>query len=271
MSVEQGDVIKSTSTKQQAEAKLREQDILNTPEAQRMLSEMVSKELERREQNPKVQQPALDVSSIVEAVVRGTSHAADSGVVARQKGIQGDIPYIAKDDDLLEDPVSYKCNMVAYLLWPCTTNGKLHNSPNGGAAEFRYAGMRREGDQAVVESYYHTFDKNWCKFIEGHSEFGSVISKVGANSSTKAGTEIAIMMKWVNLYGRKMHSELDREINVINGSLPEDQHIPKGDIQTMRNNLAGYRSQVEMEANSKIMLNAQAAKDAAFTSVPVEA
>lgn len=265
MSVEQGDVIKSKA----AESKLREQDILNTPEAQKMLAAMVEAEMNRREKAPTAQQPVLDVSSIVEAVVRGSAASNDTGIMPKTIRIEGNIPYTAADESLLKEPVSYKCNMVQYLLWPETVKGKLHNSPNGGAGVFQYAGMRNEGDNAVVESYFHTYDKNWIKFVEGHSSFGTNISKVGANSSTGAGQEVALAVKWFRMYSTKMHGELDREINVINASLPEDQHIPKGDMQTMRYNLSGYRAKLELAAVSKSLVTAEQAKEAALTAAQV--
>lgn len=271
--MEQGPVIKSDKTpKQEAETKLREQDILNTPEAQKMLADMVAAELAKRQVAPTVQQPPIDTSAIVEAVIRGNSAArnADSGVAPRQMGIQGNIPYIAKDEDLNEEVTSFKCNMVHYLLWPATLpSGKFWNSPTGGAAVFWLASARAEGEQTVVESYYHTKDKNWIKFIEGHPDFGTIISRAGEKRNSQEGLEVATAVKWFNFYVKMLPAALDREINMINASLPEDQQIPKGDPPTMRQNLAGYRTKLELESNKKPKLSADQAREAALSAATV--
>src|ERR1700754_1611601 len=146
--MEQGQVIKSgkeqTFTKAQMEEMLRERDLMN----QQRIAELVQKQVS----DAMAKGGNGNVAAVAAAVAQGISQAnsTNSDHIIKQKGIQGDIPYKAKDADLLEESVTYMIPQFSHLIWPETVNGKLLNSPTGGAAIFEFFTIAQDGEDTLV-------------------------------------------------------------------------------------------------------------------------
>lgn len=273
--MQQGEVIKGGNaegkepvfTKAQMEAMLREQALLASKSIEEQVQAKVNEALASRGRTD-------DGASIVEAVARGLSqaNAHSGGVHVKQKGIQGDIPYVMKEEDQLEEVATFTIPQHAHLIWPEEVNGKLHNSPTGGAAYFGFLTSAMEGNNTVVLSAFHTWDRKWVEFIEGHSEFGHKITRQGAAQLSPDAYRMMVMSKWIKAYEKAPPTEVIREINSINLTLPKSEHIPQGnDSTSIRMNIAAYRAKMELQERSadKTYKTAEQAREAALSAASV--